>query len=105
VADYDLDGRLDLYVCHSGAWHAGGSQSSQRVPWINGGLGVDNVLWRNPGDWKFEDMTDDLQAGGSGSSCFSAVWLHADEDRRPDLFAINEFGRNCICCWPGLTDG
>ena len=96
VADYDLDGRLDLYVCHSGAWHAGGGASTQRVPWIDGGLGVDNVLWRYLGDWQFEDVTDDLHAGGSGSSCFSAVWLHADGDGRPDLFDINEFGRNSL---------
>lgn len=96
VADFDLDGRVDLYVCHSGTWHAGGSSDGQRVPWIDGGLGVDNVLWKNLGDWQFEDVTDELNVGGSGSSSFSAVWLHANNDRRPDLFAINEFGRNSL---------
>jgi hypothetical protein len=95
IGDFDNDGKVDLYVCHSGAWHHGTDQP-ERVKWIDGGLGVDNVLWKNAGDWQFEDVTDQLQAGADGSSSFSAVWLHADADRRPDLFAINEFGRNSL---------
>lgn len=95
IGDYDGDGLADLYVCHSGAWHRGDEQPG-KVKWIDGGLGVDNVLWRNTGDWQFEDVTHRLQAGADGSSSFSAVWLHANADGRPDLFAINEFGRNSL---------
>jgi hypothetical protein len=95
IGDFDNDGKVDLHVCHSGAWHHGSDQP-ERVKWIDGGLGVDNVLWKNAGDWQFEDVTDQLRAGADGSSSFSAVWLHADADRRPDLFAINEFGRNSL---------
>ena len=95
IGDYDGDGLIDLYVCHSGAWHHGSDQP-EKVKWIDGGLGVDNVLWRNTGDWQFEDVTHRLQTGADGSSTFSAVWLHADSDNRPDLFAINEFGRNSL---------
>jgi hypothetical protein len=95
IGDFDNDGTIDLYVCHSRAWHHGSDQP-KRVKWIDGGLGVDNVLWKNAGDWQFEDVTHQLQAGADGSSSFSAVWLHADGDRRPDLFAINEFGRNSL---------
>jgi len=95
IGDYDGDGLVDLYVSHSGAWHRG-SEQPEKVKWIDGGLGVDNVLWRNTGNWQFEDVTHRLRAGADGSSTFSAVWLHANSDNRPDLFAINEFGRNSL---------
>ncbi|MDG1893916.1 MAG: VCBS repeat-containing protein [Fuerstiella sp.] len=95
VADYDLDGRLDLYVCHGGVYRAG-QERLQNVRWIDGGTGIDNILWRNLGDWQFEDVTESTNTGGNGSSCFAAVWLDADGDLRPDLFAINEFGRNSL---------
>lgn len=95
VADYDLDGKLDLYVCHTSVYRVG-QQSKARVSWIDDGLGVDNVLFRNAGNWQFEDVTAKTGTGGNGSSCFAAVWLHANNDNLPDLFAINEFGRNSM---------
>lgn len=95
VCDYDLDGKLDLYVCHTSAYRVGQEQKS-RVSWIDDGLGVDNILYRNLGDWKFQDVTKETGTGGNGSSCFTAVWLHVNDDDRPDLFAINEFGRNSM---------
>lgn len=95
IGDYDGDGLVDLYVCHSGAWHRGTDQQD-KVKWIDGGLGIDNVLWRNMGNWQFEDVTHRTRTGADGSSSFSAVWLHADSDNRPDLFSINEFGRNAL---------
>ncbi|HIK95662.1 MAG TPA: VCBS repeat-containing protein [Planctomycetes bacterium] len=95
VADYDLDGRLDLYVCHGGVYRAG-QERLRNVRWIDGGTGIDNILWRNRGDWQFEDVTASTNTGGDGSSCFAAVWFDANGDRRPDLFAINEFGRNSL---------
>ena len=95
IADYDLDGKLDLYVCHTSVYRVG-QQAKSRVSWIDDGLGVDNVLYRNVGNWQFEDVTQETGTGGNGSSCFAAVWLHANNDNRPDLFAINEFGRNSM---------
>lgn len=95
VGDYDADGLPDLYVCHTSAYRIGQAERS-KVRWIDDGLGIDNVLLRNVGDWQFQDVTADMQAGGAGSSCFAAVWLHANDDHRPDLFAINEFGVNSL---------
>lgn len=95
IADYDLDGRLDIYVSHSQPYLPG-QQAKEHTPWIDGGLGIDNVLWRNLGDWQFEDVTSATGAGGQGSSTFAAVWLHVNHDRYPDLLATNEFGRNSL---------
>lgn len=95
VADFDGDGKLDLYVCHSGAYRPG-QTVAQRVAWIDGSLGVDNVLLRNMGNWTFSDVTEETGTGGGGASCFAAVWLDVNGDLRPDLFALNEFGRNSL---------
>lgn len=95
VGDYDLDGDVDIYVCHSDKYLVG-QKVRDRVPWIDGGLGIDNVLWRNNGNWQFENVTRETNAGGGGMSCFAAVWFDANDDRRPDLLAVNEFGRNSL---------
>lgn len=95
IADYDLDGLLDIYVCHSGTYRIGQSEKV-RVKWIDDGLGIDNVLLRNRGEWQFDDVTVETNSGAGGSACFTAIWLHANDDNRPDLFAINEFGVNSL---------
>ncbi len=95
VTDFDRDGRVDLYVTHSNAYRPG-QAIRQTVSWIDDGLGIDNVLWRNLGGWQFEDVTAAVNAGADGSSCFAAVWLDANDDLIPDVFAINEFGRNSL---------
>jgi len=95
IADYDGDGLLDVYVCHTSAYRVGQQQRS-RVRWIDDGLGIDNALFRNLGGWNFEDVTLETNTGANGSSSFAAVWLHANDDDRPDLFAINEFGVNSL---------
>jgi hypothetical protein len=100
VADFDLDGRVDLYVCHTGAYRYG-QRERDVVPWIDGGLGIGNVLWRNQGDWQFEDVTEQTNTSGHGISCFAAVCFDANGDRRPDLLAVNEFGRNALLIQDG----
>ncbi len=86
VADYDGDGRLDLYVCLSGR---PGDRS-----WLEGTTGdvQSNYLYRNLGDWLFHDVTRASGAGGGRRSTFTAAWLDANDDGRPDLHVPNEFG-------------
>ena len=65
--------------------------------WIEGrAAGDGNQLWRNPGNWQFEDVTDASGTGGDRRSTFTAVWLDADNDGWPDLYVINEFGNGVL---------
>jgi FG-GAP-like repeat/HEAT repeats len=86
VADYDRDGRLDLYVTRGGR--------RKGTSWLDGKSGdpQGNYLFRNKGDWQFEDVTQASGALGGHRSTFTAAWLDANNDGWPDLHVINEFG-------------
>lgn len=88
IADYDLDGKVDLYVTRG----AGGSFKSGS--WIDGksGKSANNKLLRNLGNWQFEDVTKGFPLDGGERSTSNAVWVHADDDLYPDLYVIDEFG-------------
>jgi len=90
VADYDRDGKMDLYVTALGG--------TKTATWIKGEGGgqVRNRLWRNLGNWEFADVTESSGASGGDRSTFSAVWLDADQDNWPDLYVINEFGNGVL---------
>lgn len=91
-ADYDRDGRVDLYVTRGSG--SGFNQGS----WIDGETGSisNNQLLRNTGDWQFEDVTAATGTAGDGRSSFSAMWLDADNDGWPDLYVIHEFGEGVL---------
>jgi hypothetical protein len=86
VADYDGDGQIDLYIIRVG--------QPNPSSWLSGKTGVPegNLLLRNKGNWQFENVTLFAGVGGGQRSTFSAVWLDANNDGRPDLYVINEFG-------------
>ncbi len=87
VADFDCDGRLDLYIVRV-------SQPNARS-WLSGKTGVpwaNHLLLRNQGGWQFEDVTAVAGVDGGQRSTFSAVWLDVNNDGWPDLYVINEFG-------------
>jgi hypothetical protein len=86
VADYDRDGLMDLYVTRPGPPYAGS--------WLTGKSGdhEGNHLFRNLGNWQFEDVTRQAGVGGDQRSSFTAAWLDANNDGWPDLYVINEFG-------------
>jgi hypothetical protein len=90
VADYDRDGRLDLYATRTGH----GTERS----WLSGvsDLNAGNRLLRNRGGWQFEDVTARSRARGGFRSTFTAVWLDADGDGWPDLYVPNEFGNGVL---------
>jgi hypothetical protein len=86
VADYDRDGKLDLYVTRNAR---PGKQS-----WLDGRSADShgNSLFRNKGGWQFEDVTVASGASGGHRSTFTAAWLDANNDGWPDLHVPNEFG-------------
>jgi hypothetical protein len=92
VADYDRDGKMDFYVFQAGK----GKASS----WLDGKsghtAGGGNQLWRNTGNWQFEDVTARTGTDGGDRSTFTALWLDANNDGWPDLFVPNEFGNGVL---------
>ncbi len=94
VADYDADGRLDVYLVDVGKRYTGPRSKAffddERI------TGRRNLLFRGLGGGRFEDVTDRMNASGAFGRTFAAVWLHANDDDRPDLFCANEFGRNAF---------
>ena len=90
VADYDRDGRLDVYVARPGPARASS--------WLDGKCGGQggNLLFHNKGNWQFEEVAAASGASGGDRSCFSAVWLDANNDGWPDLYVINEFGNGVL---------
>ena len=94
LADYDLDGDLDLYLC-AYRYHAGTGVRHAPTPYHDANNGPPNYLLRNRGDGTFEDAT---QASGlnvnNSRFSFAAAWQDFDGDSRPDLYVANDFGRN-----------
>jgi hypothetical protein len=90
VADYDRDGKLDLYATRTGTGRA--------ASWLEGTSGADagNFLFRNRGNWVFEDVTEASGTSGGRRSTFTAAWLDANNDGWPDLHVINEFGNGVL---------
>ncbi len=89
VADYDNDGKLDLFVTGYGG----------------------NVLYHNLGGCRFEDVTEKAGVGGGGFST-GAAWGDYDRDGNVDLFVsryvhvdlahMPEPGSNKFCLYKGL---
>lgn len=94
VADYNLDGFLDVYFVYA---HGADKDSKSGKAWIgdeqSGGF---NQLWKNQGDGTFVDATDDAGVAGGKRQSFAANWLFADDDAFPDLYVANDFGTNSL---------
>lgn len=90
IADYDGDGLLDFYVCGYGD-----PARSPIFDYFDSRSGYFNKLFRNQGGGRFEDTT--AAAGLAEDNrrwSFAALWLDLDEDRRPDLYVVNDYGPN-----------
>jgi enediyne biosynthesis protein E4 len=84
AADYDNDGRTDIYVTALGQ----------------------NRLFRNLGDLKFSDVTAAAGVGDTGFST-SAAWFDYDRDGRLDLYVANyvewSIEKDLFCTLDGKT--
>ena len=94
MADYDMDGDLDLYVCAYDFWQSGTGYDAP-TPYFDAVNGPANLLFRNDGSGAFEEVS--AQAGLDPTNnrfSFAAAWGDFDNDGDPDLYVANDFGRN-----------
>ncbi len=106
AADYDRDGRLDLYVCVYYAKLALESTDSTPLPGAAAGFvvhdannGGRNSLWRNEitaGDeWRFAEVTREVGLDSKNFRySFAAAWDDFDNDGDLDLYVANDYGRD-----------
>lgn len=94
IADYDHDGRLDVYFCLYN-YYAGLDQYRYPSPYFDAQNGPPNFLLRNMGSWKFEDLTDAARLSVDNNRySFACAWGDADSNGWPDLYVANDFGRS-----------
>ena len=77
MLDYDEDGRLDLYFA-----------TTRDLPMDLPSESRGNRLYRNLGDWKFEDVTERAGVGFNGF-CHGLAVGDYNGDGHPDLFLAN----------------
>jgi hypothetical protein len=84
LADYNRDGRLDLYVSY---WtmELGGDPALDAMK-IKGRFPGMNRLYENLGGFKFRDVTADVHLGQVTADSFSSIFADFTADGWPDLY-------------------
>jgi hypothetical protein len=88
-ADYNNDGYIDLYV---------GRYLDPRLDiptTFYARNGEPNQLYRNNGDGTFTNVTEEAGVGELGL-CLGTVFGDYNDDGWPDLYVVNDFGRNTL---------
>lgn len=90
AADYDNDGNIDLFIGSYG-------NTKEDVPEtvVRSRNGQPSHLYRNRGNWTFEDVTKQSGIDHTGWALASAFY-DLNEDGRPDIYIANDFGYNCF---------
>jgi Flp pilus assembly protein TadD/peroxiredoxin len=93
IADYDRDGRLDIYFCVY-SYYLGLDQYHYPVPYFDARNGPPNFLLHNEGNGIFVDKTEaaGLNAENDRYS-FACAWGDSTSSGLPDLYVANDFGR------------
>jgi|CZKL01.1.fsa_nt_gi tetratricopeptide (TPR) repeat protein/peroxiredoxin len=92
VADYDRDGRLDIYFC-TYMYYLGLDQYHYPIPYYDARNGPPNCLFHNEGDGNFVERTEasGLNVDNDRYS-FACAWGDSNSNGLPDLFVVNDFG-------------
>ena len=98
AADYDRDGRLDLYLC-SYTFFQSEDQYRYPTPYHDAQNGPPNFLFRNQlsadGSGTFEDVTESTGLNQNNNRfSFAPAWCDYNADGWPDLYVANDFGRH-----------
>jgi Flp pilus assembly protein TadD/peroxiredoxin len=94
IADYDRDGRLDIYFCLYN-YYVGLDQYHYPAPYFDARNGPPNFLLHNEGNGKFRDRT--VEAGlnvDNDRYSFACAWGDDNSSQWPDLYVANDFGRS-----------
>ena len=94
IADYDGDGRLDIYFCLY-TYYLGLDQYHYPAPYFDARNGPPNFLFHNTGNANFVDRTEaaGLNVDNDRFS-FACAWGDFNNDGSQDLYVANDFGRN-----------
>ena len=106
AADYDLDGKLDIYVCcyapnkssDTTAFQTIGA-NARRFVYHDDNNGPGNFLLKNETATSkkitFRDVTNETGINTNNQKwSFAASWEDFDMDGDPDLYVANDYGRN-----------
>jgi Flp pilus assembly protein TadD/peroxiredoxin len=94
IADYDRDGRLDIYFCLY-SYYLGLDQYHYPAPYFDARNGPPNFLFHNEGNATFQDRTEAAGLNVENDRySFSCAWGDSNSDGWPDLYVANDFGRN-----------
>jgi tetratricopeptide (TPR) repeat protein len=98
AADFDRDGRVDLYLC-TYTYFQSEDQYRYPVPYHDARNGPPNFLFRNQlaadGSGTFEDVTGSTGIHENNNRfSFAPAWCDYDGDGWPDLYVANDFGQH-----------
>ncbi len=97
AADFDRDGKLDLYLCCY-VYFQSEAQYTYASPYHDARNGPPNFLFRNrlaaDGGGVFEDATAETGLNENNDRfSFAPAWCDSNGDGWPDLYVANDFGR------------
>jgi len=94
AADYDGDGKLDIYFCLY-SYYLGLDQYHYPAPYFDARNGPPNFLMHNDGDGKFSDRTEAAGLNEENDRySFACAWGDFTSDGHLSLYVANDFGRN-----------
>jgi len=92
VADYDRDGRLDVYFC-TYMYYLGLDQYHYPIPYYDARNGPPNCLFHNEGNATFVETTEAAGMDRDNDRyTFACAWGDSNGNGLPDLFVSNDFG-------------
>jgi tetratricopeptide (TPR) repeat protein len=97
AADYDRDGRVDLYLC-TYSFFRDGNQYRYPSPYYDAQNGPANFLFHNElaedGSGMLLDVTESVGLNHNNNRfSFAPAWCDYNGDGWPDLYVANDFGR------------
>jgi len=85
-ADYDGSGRPSIWLSY---WTNEGASDPGRTD-IKGLFPGSNRLYRNLGDYRFEDVTESMGPQAYHGDSFTAVFADFTDDGKPDIYQAND---------------